>query len=143
MARKVRAVRQLDLLVIVVDRRFREQLEFERFEVGFAKLAQPLAVRLGLFLGGAEQGAGDDEQFAVEAGRSPSSRVYLWMFSARTFWASAMRSQALRVLLERFVFPGLGAQPFFLVLLAGHQLRIEQGGQAADARLAAVLHAEQ
>src|SRR5205807_7730700 len=117
----------------------------QRFQGRLAEFAQALAVGLGPFLGGAEERAGDAEQLAVEAA-ARLEHVVAQAILAKHLLGGGDLVPGIRGVLELWVAADGGAQLTLFLLLRGEQGWVEQtarAAQAAFARLAAVLNAEE
>ena len=144
-------VGELDCLQVLVDRLVGEELELEARQPGVGELAEPFAGGLGQFLRGAQQGAGDPERCRVEARAVLQHGDFLDDLGPHLLGLGDLFERLLGLRQprrrRRACRHGLRLdellEPLLVGDLAAHELRVQQPGQPADARLAAVLDAEQ
>ena len=133
---------QEELLQIGINGLIGKEGEFERLTTRLVEFAQAFAVRFGPLLTGAEQRAGDAEKLGVKGATAFEHAV-----GAGVLGDDLLRGGNAVVgrhgVAEIFARADFFAQRLFLGGLLVHQFRIEQAGQSALSRLAAVLHAEE
>src|SRR5207249_4468622 len=121
---------------------FGKELELERRQAGVSELAQPLRVRLRLFVGRTQERSRDTEEVAVQPVSDLEQVVAKGVRADNLLRLGNAVPRARRFLERRVGRDGI-AQGFLRGLLALHQARVEDAGEFAKVGLAAVLNAEQ